>query len=374
MIKNDYLRNNYRDLAMYLTWLVVFSLSSYWLQNSSHLLTGIVLQLVILVLFLLATVSVVKARAEGLSILALLALVPVIFWLAWHIPIEFFFIYTIIWVAIIPYYMKVPHCWLVLLAVNIAWYFLRLIAWQESDAMAETLLVATFHVFALVSSLSAIEATKVSEKTQLLNRELVATQHLLGEASRDSERTRIARDLHDLLGHHLTALTINLQIASRLSEGEVQQKIEQCHALSKLLLGDVRDAVSVLRETPAVDIHTLLTLAVKDIPRLNIHLSLDEQISIEDVSFAEAILKSVQEAITNSLKHSSATDVSINLNRTEQGVSLTITDNGRGCSQVVVGNGLRGMQERVEGVGGKLDILSQPNMRLNINIPLLRTA
>ncbi len=67
-------------------------------------------------------------------------------------------------------------------------------------------------------------------------------------ASRVNERTRISRELHDLLGHHLTALSLNLEVAGHLSEGRAQEHVQQAHTLAKLLLTDVREAVSQLRE------------------------------------------------------------------------------------------------------------------------------
>ena len=77
---------------------------------------------------------------------------------------------------------------------------------------------------------------------------------LLEISSRTTERLRIARDLHDLLGHHLTALSLNLEVASHLATGEANEQIEKSKAITKLLLGDVRDVVSRLRNDEPVDL------------------------------------------------------------------------------------------------------------------------
>src|SRR3546814_12036878 len=76
------------------------------------------------------------------------------------------------------------------------------------------------------------------------NSELRATRALLAESSRLSERMRISRELHDLLGHHLTALSLNLEVATHVSSGKAQEHVRQAHTLAKLLLTDVREAVS----------------------------------------------------------------------------------------------------------------------------------
>jgi signal transduction histidine kinase len=90
------------------------------------------------------------------------------------------------------------------------------------------------------------------------NAELRATRALLAESARVNERTRISRELHDLLGHHLTALSLNLEVAGHLSEGRVKEHVQQAHTLARLLLTDVREAVSQLREGGAIDLGAAL--------------------------------------------------------------------------------------------------------------------
>lgn len=189
------------------------------------------------------------------------------------------------------------------------------------------------------------------EETALLNRELVATRELLLQSSRQSERLRIARDLHDLLGHHLTALILNLEVATHLTEGKGQQKVEQALALGKLLLGDLRTAVSELREDDAIELLQALTTLVQDTPRLQIELALQTQ-TVNDVRIAETILRCTQEALTNCLRHSDATRCDIDLRSEAGSLTLTVQDNGSAVASIRAGNGLKGMAERVRQLGG----------------------
>lgn len=360
----------YQCLAGMATGLVVTSLSGLHLWQKPLFWEAMVWQGLILVFLFSVTNQQFNDKHPGFSYVAFWGLLPLIFLLSWRVPIDIYFIYTIVWIACAPFYLSRNPCWWWLLGINVAWYFVRLTVWNESQALSETLLVGTFHVFALLSAMTAKESEEANEKTQQLNRELLATQHLLSEASRESERTRIARDLHDLLGHHLTALTINLQVAGHLSEGQAKEKIDQCHALSKLLLSDVREAVSTLRNLPVVNLRELLEIAVCDIPRLQISLEIEDELQLDDVNTAEVLLRVIQEAITNTLKHSEAREVTIRVYKEHDQVVLNYTDNGGGCEQLQAGNGLQGMRERIERLGGELQIESRPNLSLRVSAPL----
>lgn len=255
--------------------------------------------------------------------------------------------------------------------MSVVWLLLRLPISELADAVIRTLLEATFHMFALITAIATRESELANEKTQRLNRELIATQHLLGEASRDSERTRIARDLHDLLGHHLTALTIHLQVAGRLSEGKAKESVDQCYALSKLLLSDVRQSVSQLKEMPTVSLAELLEITVNDIPRLDISLDIESHIDLNDVDTADTLLRFVQEAITNTLRHSNARKATISAVTDQSQITVTYSDNGGGCDTFEAGNGINGMIERLERLGGKLSIECQPTLTLKAIAPLV---
>ena len=361
----------YQHLGGLATALTIALVSGWLLWEKPSFWESSVWQFIMLSLVYLASNPNIKHRYSGVGKAAFILMLPIVFILSWRVPLDLFFIYSIIWIAIVPSYCSKSTSWWSLVLVIGLWYVFRLTSFGGAEALVKTLLEATFHLFALIASIVVKESQQANEKTQQLNRELLATQRLLSQASRDSERTRIARDLHDLLGHHLTALTINLQVAGRLSEGEAKEKVEQCHALSKLLLSDVRESVSTLREIPMVSLRELLEITVKDLPRIDVLLELDDALEINDVDTAEVLLRFVQEAITNTLKHTTAGNVVIKADVGDGEIRLRYSDDGGGCETLVLGNGINGMKERLERLGGRLEIINQPHVTLRLVAPLI---
>lgn len=237
------------------------------------------------------------------------------------------------------------------------------------------LLYGTFHFFAILMTHHARESQKANEEAQRLNKELQATQQLLAEATRQNERTRIARDLHDLLGHHLTALIINLQVATHLTKGEAKDKVDQCHSLAKLLLSDVREAVSTLRENSDLNFESMIKLMVENLPKIKVHTHIETQLQLEDLELAKALLSCIQEASTNCLKHSGANEFWITLKQENSAIHLELYDNGQINKNYLVGNGLTGMRERVEELSGTFNLnVLQNALQITIVIPLEKSA
>ena len=307
-------------------------------------------------------------RALALAGLAVAAVA--VFAIGWLVPVGFVAIYTIVLLAILPSFAGFAVCLVALAVVLFTWYGIFAWHWGDGGALLSTFLFGTFHLFAVLSARATQAAEVAQQRAEALNRELAATQHLLSEAARQSERTRIARDLHDVVGHHLTALTINLQIAERLSDGAAHQRIQQSHALARLLLADVRDAVSALRESSAVDFEAALRLIVERIPRLDIRLDIDPTVEVTDVAIAEPLLRCVQEALTNTLRHSSARTTTIRMARVDDSIALSIVDDGGSVTDPAFGNGLTGMRERIEQIRGTLDIVrAVDSFAIHVRVP-----
>ena len=152
--------------------------------------------------------------------------------------------------------MSKPRTGKLLLAsqLAVAPVFIRWLGFPPLEAVMQSMLYAGFSGFVFITSLVAMQQLQAREEQRRLNAELRATRALLADSARVNERTRISRELHDLLGHHLTALSLNLEVAGHLSEGRVKEHVQQAHTLARLLLTDVREAVSQLREGGAINL------------------------------------------------------------------------------------------------------------------------
>lgn len=214
--------------------------------------------------------------------------------------------------------------------------------------------------FAFVTGMVALQQHAARDELRKVNSELRATQALLADNTRIAERVRIARELHDLVGHHLTALTLNLEVATHLADGKALEHVQQAKSLAKLLLADVREAVSEMREDDKVDLAAALRTLVGGTPEPRIHLDLPSSLALTDPVRAQVLLRCTQEMITNSVRHAQADNLWISLRQDDLGLALTARDDGRGVDEVEAGNGLNGMRERLRQLGGELKIETSP--------------
>jgi signal transduction histidine kinase len=216
-----------------------------------------------------------------------------------------------------------------------------------------------FQLFALATSYLALRERAAREHLARTNAELLATRSLLQENTRVAERVRIARDLHDTLGHHLTALSLQLDVASRLASGQAASHVEEAHAIAKLLLSDVREVVSQMRHSSQLDLADAVRALTGAAGPLSIHLDMPGSVEVEDAAQAHALLRCVQEIITNAARHAAARNLWITIERQTGGIALHARDDGRGAGEVTWGNGLKGMRERFEEHAGRVEVISR---------------
>lgn len=257
--------------------------------------------------------------------------------------------------------------WILSLPVGVAWmvlqnfsllplfaswptYSLSLAAWQATMYLGIS--TTTF-----VTSMIARQQAEARDEQRRLNAELRATRALLAESSRLGERMRISRELHDLVGHHLTALSLNLEVASHLVSGQAQEHVRQAQSVAKLLLSDVREVVSQLREDDNIDLSGALHTLIEGVPGLKIHLDLPPRFKVEDPRHAQVLLRCAQEVITNAVRHAGARNLWLSFELTgDDELAIHARDDGRGSPQLRHGNGLSGMRERLAQYGGRLTI------------------
>jgi signal transduction histidine kinase len=236
-------------------------------------------------------------------------------------------------------------------------YALRLDDYTLATGVAQGALYLSFALFVLLTGMVAKSEAEAREEQKRLNAELRATRVLLAESTRMSERVRISRELHDLIGHHLTALSLNLEVASHLVQGKAVEHVRQAQSLARLLLSDVREVVSQLREGDDIDLGKALRALTEGIPEPVIHLDIPSDLSIDDPRRAQVLLRCAQETITNTIRHARARNLWLSFARDpEGGWRMSARDDGLGSEQLEAGNGLSGMRERLAQIGGRLSI------------------
>lgn len=227
------------------------------------------------------------------------------------------------------------------------------IHWSQRPAI---LLTPPYLGFQLLAYL----AFEAMARAEAANAELVALQAVLAESSRMAERLRISRDLHDAIGHHLTALTLNLEAALQRSSGDLRERIATAQSLARTLLADVREIVAATQFEKGVDIAKAIATLAEGLPKPRMHLQIADDVRVENPESARTIIRCAQEIVTNAARHSGAENLWIVIDVENGAVRIRARDDGRGADEWRDGFGLRAMRGRVEGIGGELRIASHP--------------
>ncbi|MFC0037313.1 sensor histidine kinase [Actinomadura rayongensis] len=184
------------------------------------------------------------------------------------------------------------------------------------------------------------------------NTALRAARAEVARLASEAERTRIARDLHDLLGHSLTVITVKSGLARRLAASDLDRavrEIAEVETLSRQTLTDVRAAVSGYRQ---VTLAGELARGRELLRAAGIAADLPASVDVVDAAHRELFGWVVREGLTNVVRHARASHCTITLSATH----IEIRDNGPGATAAPSGSGLAGLRERVAAVGGRIEV------------------
>lgn len=289
-------------------------------------------RLLVLAQFVIAFAMMAMARASALPVLLILCMIQVVH--IWR-----------------------PRASLLIMAVaNIAMYLVYRDVWQVSAPVISAVMNLSFQAFAAQTAWYALQSQRARDELAAVNADLLATRTLLAETARDGERLRLSRELHDVAGHKLTALKINLAALARDPRFQADEQVRLCARLADELLADIRDVVAQMRASDGLELGDALAVLGTPFPRPRMHLDIGGGARVRSIAQAEAVLRAVQEGLTNAVRHSQAQNLWVVLRRDDDALRLDIRDDGRGSGDVRPGNGLAGMRERLESVGGGLDV------------------
>jgi signal transduction histidine kinase len=256
-------------------------------------------------------------------------------------------------------FIEVPEYKHLSAGVAIGLHILYWLAWQ---AIIVTAAVLTAH------------AIRSRRELARLHAELGATEELLSEGARSAERVSLAREVNDAMGHHLAELILRLELAAQRACAPADLALRSAQSLSRHLLSEVREILGAL--PPAiggvhVDLGAALRTFAAGIEGPELRLSLPQRLEVSPVA-AHVAFRCVQEAITNTLRHSGAQNVWIDLRCEAGALELQVRDDGRGTSSLHEGYGLLGMRSRVEEAGGqiRMETASRQGFALSVTLPL----
>jgi two-component system sensor histidine kinase DesK len=223
--------------------------------------------------------------------------------------------------------------------------------------------------------ITAVPVTLVIGGVNLHFAQTARAQHKLRLAQEEieqlaavAERERIARDLHDVLGHTLSLIVLKAELAARLAErdpGRAAGEMRDVETVARRTLQDVREAIRGYHPTLADEAARARSM----LKAAGIAHSLELETAALPLVIEETLALALREAVTNVVRHSGASLCRAAVERSDREISLSIADDGRG-SHAPEGSGLRGMRERVEAFGGEVTRAEGRGLSLRISLPL----
>lgn len=259
-------------------------------------------------------------------------------------------------------------------ALLAAWIGVLWLRGFDSEGITNNLvMVGLGMIFSIIFSLATLRASRqqaraegLLDELRLVNAELTAAREREKELAAAEERVRVAREIHDGLGHHLTVLNVQLQAATKLVERDparARETLAICREEAQAALAEVRQSVATLRRTPldGRSLDEALALLVGDFRRragLAASYELHGTPIVLSPAATTTLYRAAQEGLTNAHKHAGAEQVAVALSFDPAVVRLHVCDDGTGTeheAELSGGFGLAGLRERADQLGGRLE-------------------
>ncbi|MFD9904334.1 sensor histidine kinase [Streptomyces sp. NPDC059063] len=277
----------------------------------------------------------------------------------------------------------------------LCWYALAVDGWYaDAGAISDLLMFGLGLVLAVSMAAVATGEQDARRRLESTVRALTASHRRLREyaarvadLSTAQERNRLARDIHDSLGHHLTAIAVQLEKAEAfrdLDAAAADRAVADARWSAGRALEEVRRSVRALRdEADPFSLASALTDLVRhtgtDRPRVTLDIAGQDQETAYGTGPLTALYRAAQEALTNARRHADARHVTVSLEYGASDARLTVADDGRGLpayapADGVPGVGLRGLRERLQLLGGALHIESAAGAGTTLTVTVPRAT
>ncbi|MCA2998567.1 MAG: sensor histidine kinase [Rhodocyclaceae bacterium] len=240
--------------------------------------------------------------------------------------------------------------------------------WLVELIMMTLMITIAFSVGRLMAREKSMRLELAAAKARL-----EASHIMLERTAGEAERLRISRNLHDAVGHHLTALKLHLDLATRRQIAP-DPSLQIARNLSAQALEQIRTVVAKERQAEAFDLRRSLEALSTGMPNAEHRLHVDAQINALPPAHLHTLYHFVQEALTNCAKHSHASHVDVNIAIAGGHVAAQVKDDGIGIDQTRFGNGLRGLAERAALLSGTLTIRNRETGGALVEVILPLTA
>ena len=270
----------------------------------------------------------------------------------------------------LPAHFNRGKAMLILVVINTAYYF-TLITAHPQQSIYTVLIFFVLQIFAFSVIEATIREQRAKEEISAINQELLATRFMLQESSQKQERLRISRDLHDVLGHQLTALALNLEVTRHKLPDEYKPLAEENLCQAKQLLQDVRNVVKKMRDHDKLDLIAHIKKLFAQLPNCQFNFEGNNEntnknkLTINSLTLNNQLIFCLQEAISNALRHGKADNFMLHFHQKKNRINISLTDNGKGCEKVIIGNGLKGMCERLNEFNGIVTLKSNNNKQIS---------
>jgi signal transduction histidine kinase len=251
------------------------------------------------------------------------------------------------------------------------------IATSLVSLLAAIIFVVAFTQITVSEQSARLEVERLANQLSQANQQLREYASRAEELAAAEERNRIAREIHDGLGHYLTALNMQLKASQAIfhhNQAAALESLSKAQTLAQEALADVRRSVSALRADPAgkKSLPNSLQELIEENSSTELNLTYQQTGQAQPLSpQAElALFRSAQEGITNIRKHALATQAVITLDYATNQVTLTLKDNGIGVTDPGKGYGLLGLRERLHLLGGEIQIYAKPGNGFTLTVTL----
>lgn len=275
------------------------------------------------------------------------------------LPADIYFIIPL--VEIIVDRIKIPY---ELLGIH-AFVFALVQYLQRSNNFHNVLLYGAILLLLFLFRTNRVEKEKVEKlniELRTKNQKLEEYAQTVRKTTQMEERTRLAQDLHDSIGHGLVALEMNLEFALNCigrNPEKTRKAVETAFEYSKSCLSNLRRAVSVLKDsttTPANGLRSSIEELFSGMHSggVEFRLELDESSEHANPEIQDCIYKTIREAVTNGVCHGKANRFDIMVAANDESLTVTIQDDGIGCGSIIKSHGLFGIEKRVTIFGGQV--------------------